>query len=166
MWPALIIPSLIILGATYTDLKSRKIYNWYVLSAIALALINTYAFFGFEGYLDSLSGAGVALLLTLPLVLAKAMGAGDMKLLFALGLSTSHQAVLYTVILAFIWALIFGVINLIVRGELKNFLNNMKLFAFGLKPQSSELHRIPFTSGILLGWISYLITHRSALGGL
>jgi prepilin peptidase CpaA len=157
MWIPLLTPSLILLGATYTDVKSRKIYNWYFISSAIVAIISTFLIFGTPGLLPAVGAAGLAILLTLPLVLAKVMGAGDMKIMAAFGLATSVNAVLSVVLYGFVWALVFGLISIFIRGETKVFLRNMKLFIFGLRPASESLHRIPFTVALLMGWISYVL---------
>ncbi|NPV90005.1 MAG: prepilin peptidase [Firmicutes bacterium] len=93
----------------YTDLKSRLIYNWVVIPAavggIALNCWST----GLAGLSHSLLGilAGVGLLL-IPFLLG-GMGAGDVKLLGAVGAIKGAPFVLTVFIAA---ALVGGVISL------------------------------------------------------
>lgn len=71
--------------AGWTDLRSRRIPNWLTLPAFAVGVaLNTVAG-GWTGLNLSLLGAGLGLLLLLPFVLLRALGAGDWKLAGAVG---------------------------------------------------------------------------------
>jgi prepilin peptidase CpaA len=71
--------------AGWTDWRSRRIPNWltvpgFVIGVLANALLN-----GVAGLKASLLGAGLGLLLLLPFVFLRSLGAGDWKLAGALG---------------------------------------------------------------------------------
>jgi prepilin peptidase CpaA len=71
--------------AGWTDWRSRRIPNWltvpgFVIGVLANALLN-----GVAGLNASLLGAGLGLLLLLPFVFLRSLGAGDWKLAGALG---------------------------------------------------------------------------------
>lgn len=90
-------------GAVY-DIFTHRIPNLITFPAIVFGLIlNTY-FFGFAGSFISLAGtiAGL-LLLIIPFALG-GMGAGDVKILAAVGALNGPQFVFYT----FLYAAIFG----------------------------------------------------------
>jgi len=73
------------LAAAWTDLRDRKIPNWLTVPGIFAGIaLNSY-FRGWQGTKTSLEGAGLALLVMLPLVLLRALGAGDWKLMGAVG---------------------------------------------------------------------------------
>jgi prepilin peptidase CpaA len=68
-----------------TSLRSQRIPNWLTLPAFAVGVaLNTVAG-GWAGLKLSLLGAGLGLLLSLPFVLLRALGAGDWKLAGAVG---------------------------------------------------------------------------------
>src|SRR5713226_3894024 len=72
-------------AAGWTDWRSRRIPNWLTLPGLVLAIaVNTLAW-GWTGAKDSLLGAGLGLALLLPFVLVRSLGAGDWKLVGALG---------------------------------------------------------------------------------
>ena len=73
------------LVAAWTDLRDRRIPNWLTIPGIFAGIaLNSY-FKGWHGLKVSLEGAGLALLVMLPLVLLRALGAGDWKLMGAVG---------------------------------------------------------------------------------
>ena len=76
------------IAAAYYDLRVRRIPNWLNLSGVILGLgLNTY-FESFHGTLHALGGLSVALCVYLPLYALKGMGAGDVKLMAAIGAMT------------------------------------------------------------------------------
>lgn len=77
--------SLVALLAGWLDLRSRRIPNWLTVSGFVLGLSVNGAFQGWSGVKAGLEGAGVGLGLLLLPVLLRGMGAGDWKLMGALG---------------------------------------------------------------------------------
>src|SRR5437773_7248019 len=76
---------LIVLTAGIYDLRYRRIPNWLVLVGLVLGFgLNTFLF-GVSGLERSALGMGLALLIYFPLYLLRAMGAGDAKLMAAVG---------------------------------------------------------------------------------
>jgi prepilin peptidase CpaA len=71
--------------AAWTDLRDRKIPNWLTIPGIFAGIALNSDFRGWQGAKTSLEGAGLALLVMLPLVLLRALGAGDWKLMGAVG---------------------------------------------------------------------------------
>jgi prepilin peptidase CpaA len=71
--------------AGWTDYRSRRIPNWLTVSGLALGVAINVAGGGWGGLKTSLLGAGLGLLLLLPFVLLRSLGAGDWKLAGALG---------------------------------------------------------------------------------
>lgn len=71
-------------AAVWTDLRSRRIPNALTVTAFALALLLR-ATAGVSPLLSGILGAGLALLLLLPLFAVGGMGGGDAKLLIGVG---------------------------------------------------------------------------------
>jgi prepilin peptidase CpaA len=71
--------------AAWTDVYTRKIPNWLTASGFLVGLATNAYFRGWVGAKASLEGAGLALVVLLPLVLLRALGAGDWKLMGAVG---------------------------------------------------------------------------------
>jgi prepilin peptidase CpaA len=72
--------------AGWTDARSRRIPNWLTVSSFVVGIVVNIFFSGWRiGLKASLLGAGLGLLLLLPFVLLRSLGAGDWKLAGALG---------------------------------------------------------------------------------
>ncbi len=71
--------------AGWSDLRSRRIPNWLTVPALFVGLAVNIVLSGLAGLKTSLLGAALGLVLLLPFVLLRALGAGDWKLAGALG---------------------------------------------------------------------------------
>lgn len=74
----------LLLTAAWTDARTRKIPNWLVVAGLTAAFVLR-ASIGIGGVRDGLLGAAVAFAIALPLFAMGALGAGDGKLLIAVG---------------------------------------------------------------------------------
>lgn len=73
------------LAAGWTDWRTRRIPNWLTVSGFLVGLLTNVLVYHWAGFKASLAGAGIALGLLLPVVLLRGLGAGDWKLMGALG---------------------------------------------------------------------------------
>ena len=71
--------------AGWTDWRSRRIPNWLTVPGFLIGVSANIIVGGLHGLKISLLGAGLGLLILLPLVLLRSLGAGDWKLAGALG---------------------------------------------------------------------------------
>ena len=71
--------------AAGTDLRSRRIPNWLTVPGLLVGLAANVALGGWSGLKTSLLGTALGLVLLLPFVLLRSLGAGDWKLAGALG---------------------------------------------------------------------------------
>lgn len=71
--------------AGWTDFRSRRIPNWLTVPAFVAGMVFNTVAAGWTGLRTSLLGVGLGLLLLLPFVLLRSLGAGDWKLAGALG---------------------------------------------------------------------------------
>lgn len=67
------------------DWRSRRIPNWLTLPGFVIGVLSNALLNGVAGLKASLLGAGLGLLLLLPFVFLRSLGAGDWKLAGALG---------------------------------------------------------------------------------
>lgn len=118
---------IVLLICIYTDTKSRRILNIVTIPTIILGL--TYNIFtsGFEGLLFSGKGFLVGLgVLLIPFMLG-GMGAGDVKLMAAIGALMGTSFVFYSFIYT---AIIGGVIGVLLILKTRGFKNSVKSFFF------------------------------------
>ncbi len=108
-----------LLIAAIDDLRFRRIPNWLTYSTIMIAVIYHSIRNGFEGFLFSAEGIGVGIAVLIIPYLMEGMGAGDAKLMGAVGALLGPKgafiAFLFTAIVGGIYALAL----LALHGSLK-----------------------------------------------
>jgi prepilin peptidase CpaA len=111
--------------AAITDLASRRIPNWLTFGTLIMGVLINAWLGGFGGVAGALGGAALGLAMLLPFYVAGAMGAGDVKLLAALGALLGPQLLFSA---AVYMALAGGALSLVVllqRGRLFFALNEL-----------------------------------------
>lgn len=88
----------IALISAYTDLRYRKILNLVTLPAMVLGLILQFSFFGFSGLLSALLGFLIGFGFFFLFYIFGGMGAGDVKLMGALGILLGKTDIVYVII--------------------------------------------------------------------
>jgi prepilin peptidase CpaA len=78
--------------AGYTDWRSRRIPNWLTVPGFLIGVSVNVLAGGWAGLKTSLLGAGLGLLVLLPFVFLRSLGAGDWKLAGALGAFVGWEA--------------------------------------------------------------------------
>jgi prepilin peptidase CpaA len=102
MMPSMITIMLIplLMTAIYTDLRWSRIPNWLTFSAMGMGLVVHGWIGGLQGALSSLTGLGVGMgLFVLPYA-CSAIGAGDVKLMAAIGAILGPAGVLSVAVLS------------------------------------------------------------------
>jgi prepilin peptidase CpaA len=111
--------------AALWDLRSRKIPNWLTLSG-AVAGVTLHAVFdGWHGVRFAFAGMGLALALLLPLVYLRALGAGDWKLMGAVGAFLGWQLSLFVLFGSILVAGIMAVAQIIRTDRVATTLRNL-----------------------------------------
>jgi prepilin peptidase CpaA len=117
--------------AAIADIRTRKIPNWLTIPTMGLGLVLNGASSGMSGLLLSLEGLGLGFCLLFVVYLLGGMGAGDVKLLSAVGAIVGPRLVFY----AFIWTALVGglmAMALIVsRKMVKRTFHNLKMLILG-----------------------------------
>jgi prepilin peptidase CpaA len=85
--PIKVVLLVLVISAGIYDLRIRRIPNWLNLSGIVLGLLVN-AFFEPHGLMEAVGGLICALVVYIPLYLVRGMGAGDVKLMAAVGAIT------------------------------------------------------------------------------
>jgi len=143
------------LTAALLDWRSRRIPNWLTVPGLVFGVAVHTVLNSWHGTLFALEGAGLALLLLLPLVLMRALGAGDWKLMGAVGAFLGWQLFLFVMFGSILASGIMAIVQTFRTGRVMETLQNMVtlmkgFFAFGLRknPQISldnpRLLKLPF----------------------
>ena len=145
---------IIALGAALIDIKSSKIPNYLTFPAMVLGL----SYFGYDegwrGYLSSLAGLGLGMGLFMPLYLLGGMGAGDVKLMGAMGALVGMGLAFKAVIAATLVGGVLSVLTLAIQGQLSRIIKRywliLKLLLF-----TGEISYIPLEGEIKQTKIHY-----------
>ena len=141
--------------AALLDWRSRRIPNWLTVPGLVAGVVVHTLIGGWHGTFFALQGAGLALLLLLPLVLLRALGAGDWKLMGAVGAFVGPLMFLFVLLGSIFASGVMAIVQVYRTGRVVETLKNMVtlvrgFFAFGLKknPQISldnpRLLKLPF----------------------
>jgi len=123
--------------AGWLDWRTRKIPNWLTVPGLVGGICMRTVILGWHGTLASLEGAGLALLILLPMVLVRGLGAGDWKLMGAVGSMLGPLAFLVFLFVSALVAGVMAVITVIYTGQIRQTARNMFVlvqgfFVFGL----------------------------------
>ena len=139
--------------AVMTDLRSRRIPNLLTFPAVGLGLLLNSAFLGLDGLKTSGEAALLALAILLPLYMFKGLGAGDVKLMAAIGALKGPEFFIYT----FAWAAIFGggmaMLGLLRSRRVGLAFSHLVYFRFFPRPDGTFISagRLPYAPAIALG---------------
>lgn len=136
IWGFAIITALL---AGWIDWRSRRLPNWLTVSGFSIGIMAHIAFGGWGGAKTALIGAGIPLAILLPVVLLHGLGAGDWKLMGALGAIVGREEILHLLLTTIIIAGLIAVVQMIRQRRVWVTLKNLwelvyGFFVFGLKP--------------------------------
>ena len=118
--------------ALVTDLQNRKIYNWLTFPAMLAGLVLNFAIGGLAGLQSSLIGLLVGSIVFLVGFFVGAMGAGDVKLMAAVGAWLGWPFTVAAVIYVTIFGGLIAIGAAASSGALKQMLKNVGWFMYGL----------------------------------
>ena len=160
---------LVAFAACVTDVRHRRIPNLLTFGAAAAAVVFHVAVDGVGGLQTSLGGWLLGTVLFLPFFALGGMGAGDVKLLAALGAWLGPGAAFWVAIYGSLAGGAMALVLAIGRGYLQTALRNVRTllgywFLVGLRPmpgmtlQESEAPRLAyavpiFTGAVLAVWL-------------
>lgn len=145
------------------DISRRRIPNWLVvfglLIGVAVGLVGSTSS-GVYGPVQSLLGALTGLVIMLPLYFIRAMGAGDAKLMAAIGAFLGPMQVLGAALLTFVAGGVLSLIAALWSGSLSRVLGNLRLMGMvAMSGRSTGLSlkdvqttgRLPYAIAIAIG---------------
>jgi prepilin peptidase CpaA len=104
--------------AAITDVWSRRIPNWLTFGSLVLGILLNTWLHGLEGTLASLAGAALGIGVLLPFYAIGVLGAGDVKLMGALGAVLGPQSLVSVVIYGAIAGGLMSIVILAMNGRL------------------------------------------------
>ncbi len=145
-----------------TDIKSRRVPNWITVPAFVLGLGLHLVFGGWRQMLASLAAGLICGLVFLVFYLAGGMGAGDVKLITAVGCIAGLPHIAYILVLTAISGGVMALGLALVRGRLQQTsVNVLELFTHhtrkGLRPHpdlniaNAHTLRLPYALAIAGG---------------
>lgn len=140
------------LGGIY-DLKSRRIPNWLTLGTFAIVLIYNTFTLHFSGVLNCIVGflTGIAILI-IPYLIG-GMGAGDVKLLAALGSIVGFKNIIIIFLYSAVSGLFLGIMWIVFTpGHLKFLITTGQIL-----PQVDKKQKVPYGIAIMVGTFLYIM---------
>ncbi len=117
-WPFWAVTLFLVVGAVIDGVELR-VPNWLTLPMIAAGWIYSAVWFGMDGLVWSLIGTGVGLALLLPAYAIGGMGAGDVKMLAAVGAWVYGWTTFYAFCAATVVGAVLAVAMVLLRGRFK-----------------------------------------------
>jgi prepilin peptidase CpaA len=148
--------AILVAGVT-DDLRSRKFHNWLFLTCAGIATVVVLVSHGFWGLPLAVLGFAAGIVVLLPLVLAGMVGAGDMKLMAAFGIAAGWESVFPVALFSLFWGALFGLIQVALGGQMTALLKNIGSIVTGRGRENVQVHKIPFTVAIAVGWLTHLV---------
>jgi prepilin peptidase CpaA len=164
-----IILLVLVLIAGVTDIKTRRIPNWLVLAGLCIGIALNSLLFEWAGLKLSLSGAGLAFAVYFVFYLLRAMGAGDVKLMAAIGALAGPKSWLLIFFFTAIAGGVVALVLLLAKGRFKRTLLNVGIMLHQLSRlqapyqateeldvRSGKALRLPHGATIALGTMAYM----------
>jgi prepilin peptidase CpaA len=159
---------LVILAAIW-DIRTRRIPNWLTLSGVVLGVaLNTFLF-EINGLWFSLKGLGLAFVVYFVLYLLHAMGAGDVKLMAAVGAAAGAGNWIGILVITSVAGAIAGLLLVAFKRRLRRTLGNLGIIVTSLgrgrapykeTPEldvtSDKAMRLPHGALIAIGTLGFL----------
>jgi prepilin peptidase CpaA len=161
----------LLVSAAVLDCRTGRIPNWLTVGGMATGLLCNAAAHGFvPGFLPALAGLTVGLVLLLPLYVLRVMGAGDVKLMAAVGALLMAPAILYAVTCTFVAggvaALLYALHNRATQRMTRNVVEIVHHMAFAsmtgvpptaAKPTRGSVGNLPYAVSIAVGTVGWLV---------
>ena len=160
--------------AGLVDFRTRKIPNWLTLPALLSGILLRSLLGGWPGTKASLEGAALALGLVLPLVFLRALGAGDWKLMGAVGAFLGPLLFLFVLFGSIMVSGLMAAVEIARTKRVKETFRNMLVLvrgfiSFGLRknPEISldnpQLMKLPFGVAVAVSTVACFCAARLSL---
>ncbi|MFI5371385.1 MAG: prepilin peptidase [Candidatus Eisenbacteria bacterium] len=167
--PWIVAPVLVLVTlAARADVRTRRIPNHLTFPALLIALVSHAAFGGRDGFLDAVTGMAIAGGVLLPGWLMGWMGAGDVKLVAAVGAWLGMPGAVFALLGSLVAGGLVSVVLAIRQGVLFRTIQGAALLGVwglvrggrGGGPPATSGIRFPFGVAVLAGSVFALICVR------
>lgn len=171
-WPALAPTLAVLVVATYTDLRSRRIPNWLVLPFLVVGIAVSFGPRSWHGVGigQSLAGLGLGLVLFGVLAWMGGMGMGDVKLCAAIGAWVGPKQLFLALVLTGIVGGIMAVGWAVIGGFVGELFTGTSDFLFGWRKRgmrgnpdltlsNPRAHKMPYAPAIAIGTLISFFAH-------
>jgi prepilin peptidase CpaA len=117
--------ALLVIAAGVFDIRQRRIPNWLTVSGVVFGLTLNVFLYEMPGLLLSMKGLGLALLIYFPLFAIRAVGAGDAKLMAAVGAIAGAANWLGIFVLTALLGGLMGMLLLLATGRTRRTVSNV-----------------------------------------
>lgn len=165
-----VVLALVVLVAAIYDIRYRRIPNWLTLSSLLIGFGLNWFLFEMSGLRMAAFGLGLAFLIYFPLYLLRGMGAGDVKLMGAIGSIVGPANWFGIFVLSSILGGLIAVVLVVFKGRLRKTFANvgfmlkemLSLRAPYMKKEELDVKNpraatLPHGLVIALGSISFLV---------
>lgn len=166
---------LVALWAGWLDLRFRRIPNWLTVSGFVLGLGINGVLLGWTGIKGGLEGAGIATAVLIVPVILRGIGAGDLKLMIALGACLGPWKFLNVLLASIFIAGFMAVVEIVRKRRVKQTFGNLVVLiqafvTFGMGARESIVTlddpgtlRLPFGVAIALAMVLVVFTNSTLL---
>jgi prepilin peptidase CpaA len=173
--PGLVALFAMLVVAGVIDYRSFRIPNWLTVGGVLAGLLSSTlaAARPLDGILGALAGMATGFAVLLPFYAMRVMGAGDVKLMAAVGAFLGFPAILYAVLFTFIAGGIAAVAFAISHRVSRRMADNVGAIALsmtfaamtGTSPaaslkQGGSVGRLPYAVSIGMGTIAYIVAKQ------
>ena len=158
---SVLVSLIMLITALYFDLRYQRIPNLLCLLTFLLGITVNGYFLGLTGVLDALSGAGLAILILIPVYYFRMLGAGDVKLMIGIGALAGPLVLTWSIL----YGVIFGAFTSILiaikavgwrglRMMMSRYIDCIFLGQY-FKPEKGDAGRVnvPYAPALMLGWM-------------
>ena len=147
--------------ALYFDLRFQRIPNQFCLIVVVIGFSLQLYLHQIDGLLNAFLGLSLAFIILFPAFLIKAIGAGDVKLMMAIGTITGYQLIIWSIV----YAVIVGALSSVLLAFYKTGWQGLKSTLIRyyqcfylkqyFKPSEGEAasFRVPYAPALALGWL-------------
>jgi prepilin peptidase CpaA len=161
---------LLVVPAALFDLKERRVPNWITLPGVLVAIALNAFLYETPGLWLALKGMGLAMLVYLPLYMLRGMGAGDVKLMAAVGAAAGWANWIGIMFLTALFGGISALFLVLWRRQLHSTMKNIQFIIRSLlhrqaphmadpalDVKSDKAIRLPHAIAIAFGTLGYLL---------